>query len=143
MQANPHKVQGISSGRKGNNIITEFTFDNPTIHCDDPVLLLGVEFDHLLTFNKQLAVLKRLGHLLTLKGKLAIFKSFFECNFNYCQLIWHFCSQANSNKLEKIQEMALRFIYNNYFSTHSDLLKLSALSTSLVPPRKNVKTHGN
>ena len=136
MQANPDKLQAISFGRKGNNIITDFTFDNTTINCDYSVLLLGVEFDHLLTFNnhiagicrksaRQLAVLKRLGHLLTLKGKLPIYKSFIECNFNYCPLIWHFCSQANTNKLEKIQERAILFIYNNYSSSHSDLLKLS------------------
>ena len=72
---------------------------------------------------RQLAVLKRIGHLLTIKGKLAIFNSFIESNFNYCPLIWHFCSQTNTKKLEKIQERALRFIYNNYSSTHNDLLK--------------------
>ena len=136
MHANPDKCQAISFGRNGNNIITDFTFDNTTIHSDDSVLLLGVAFVNLLTLNnhiagicrksaRHLAVLKRLGHMLTLKGKLAIFKSFIECNFNYCPLIWLFCSQANTNKLEKIQERALRFIYSNYSSTHINLLKLS------------------
>ena len=83
MQANPVKFQAISLGRNVNNIITDVTFDNTTIHCDDSVLLLGVEFDHLLTFNnhiagicrkcaRQLAVLKRLCHMLTLTGKFAI-----------------------------------------------------------------------
>ena len=72
---------------------------------------------------RQLAVLKRLGHLLTRQGKLAIFKSFITSNFNYCPLIWHFCSQSSTKKLEKIQERALRFIYNDYSSTHHDLLK--------------------
>ena len=121
IQTNPDNFQENGFGRNGNNIITYFTVENTTIHCDDSVLFLGVECDHLLTFNnhiagicmksaRQLAVLKRLGHLLTLKGKLAIFKSFIECNFNYCRLIWHFCIQANTNKLEKIQERALRFI---------------------------------
>ena len=95
--------------------------DNKTIHCDDSVTLLGIEFDNMLTFNnhiasmckkaaRQLAVLKRIGHLLTIKGKLAIFNSIIESNFNYCPLIWHFCSQTNNNKIEKIQERALRFI---------------------------------
>ena len=42
---------------------------------------------------------------------------------NYCPLIWHFCNQTNTKKLEKIQERALRFIYNNYSSTHNDLLR--------------------
>ena len=42
MQANPDKFQAIRFGRNGSSIITEFTFDNTTIHCDDSVLLLGV-----------------------------------------------------------------------------------------------------
>ena len=37
--------------------------------------------------------------------------------------MWHFCSQTNTKKLAKIQKRALRFIYNNYSSTHNDLLK--------------------
>ena len=39
-------------------------------------------------------------------------------NFNYCPLIWHFCSQSSTTKLEKNQERALRLIYNDYSSTH-------------------------
>ena len=69
---------------------------------------------------RQLAVLKRLGHLLTLQGKVAILKSFISSNFNYCPLIWHFCSQCNTNKLEKVQERALRFVYND---SYADLFK--------------------
>ena len=133
MQTNPDKFQAISFGKKGISAITELIIDNKTIHCDDSVTLLGIEFDNMLTFNnhlasmckkaaRQLAVLKRIGHLLTIKGKLAIFNSFIESNFNYCPLIWHFCSQTNTIKIEKIQERALRFIYNNYSSTHNDLL---------------------
>ena len=95
MKANPDKFQAISFGKKGNQQITEFTLGNTQIQCEDSVVLLGIEIDHLLTFNKhiteickksarQLAVLKRLGHLLTIKGKLAIFHSFIASNFNYC-----------------------------------------------------------
>ena len=54
---------------------------------------------------------------------IPIFKSFIASNFNYCPLIWHFCSQSNTNKLENIQKRALRFIYNNYTSSHADLLR--------------------
>ena len=134
MKANPSKFQAISFGKRGTRDITNFTFENTTIHCENSVVLLGIEIDHSLTFNthianickksaRQLAVLKRLGHLLTRQGKLAIFKSFITSNFNYCPLIWHFCSQSSTKKLEKIQERALRFIYNDYSSTHHDLLK--------------------
>ena len=134
MKANPSKFQAISFGKRGTRDITNFTFENTTIHCENSVVLLGIEIDHSLTFNthianickkaaRQLAVLKRLGHLLTRQGKLAIFISFITSNFNYCPLIWHFCSQSSTKKLEKIQERALRFIYNDYSSTHHDLLK--------------------
>ena len=136
MKANPDKFQAISFGKKGNQQITDFTLGNTNIQCEDSVVLLGIEIDHLLTFNnhiteickksaRQLAVLKRLGHLLTIKGKLAIFHSFIASNFNYCPLIWHFCSQSNTNKLENIQKRALRFIYNNYTSSHADLLRIA------------------
>ena len=112
MKANPYKFQAISFGKRGTRDITNFTFENTTIHCENSVVLLCIEIDHSLTFNthitnickkaaRQLAVLKRLGHFLTRQGKLAIFKSFITSNFNYCPLIWHFCSQSSINKLEK------------------------------------------
>ena len=146
MKANPDKFQAISFGKKGNRQITDFTFGDTTIQCEDSVILLGIEIDHLLTFNKhiteickksarQLAVLKRIGHLLTIKGKIAIFKYFIASNFNYCPLIWQFCSQSNTNKLENIQKRALRFIYNNYTSSHADHLRATGteyLHTNIV-----------
>ena len=132
MKANPSKFQAISFGKRGTKDITNFTFENTTIHCENSFVLLGIEIDHSLTFNthivnifkkaaRQLAVLKHLGHLLT--RQLAIFKSFITSNVNYCPLIWHFCSQSSITQLENIQQRALRFIYNDYSSTHHDLLK--------------------
>ena len=113
----------------------KITFENTTIHCENSVVLLGIEIDHSLTFNthianickkaaRQLAVLKRLGHLLTRQGKLAIFKSFITSNFNYCPLIWHFCSQSSTKNTEhlhvkRIKEMACEVfkIVNNIAPT--------------------------
>ena len=128
MKANPDKFQAISFGKSGNRDIRHFTCDSMYVSCEDSVSLLGVNFDHLLTFNNHiteickeaarlLAVLRRIGHFLTVQGKLTIYKSFIMSNFNYCPLSWHFCSQASTNKLEKNQERALRFIYNDRSST--------------------------
>jgi hypothetical protein len=44
-------------------------------------------------------------------------------NFNFCPLAWHFCNKSNTSKLEKIQERALRFIYEDYESTYDELLE--------------------
>jgi hypothetical protein len=40
-------------------------------------------------------------------------------------LAWHFCSKANTIKLEKIQERALGFIYEDYNSTYEELLHIA------------------
>ena len=74
--------------------------------------LSDIEIDHSLTFNTHfanickkaaihLAILKRLGHLLTRQGKLAIFKSFITSNFNYCPLIWHFLANLPHKKFKR------------------------------------------
>ena len=47
-------------------------------------------------------------------------------NFNYCPLTWHFCSQASTNKMAKIQERALRFTCNDFTSNIETLLVLKS-----------------
>ena len=79
--------------------------------------------------SKQLAVLKRIGRFLTKQGKMTIYISFIASNFNYCPLAWHFCSTSSTNKLEKIQERALRFINNDFTSSLQALLT----STNTTP----------
>ena len=79
--------------------------------------------------SKQLAVLKRLGRFLTKRGKLTIYNSFIVSNFNCCPLTWHFCSTPSTNKIEKVQERALRFVNIDFTSSRQDLL----FSTSTAP----------
>ena len=74
------------------------------------------------TASKQLAVLKRIGRLLTKQGKMVIYNSFIASNFSYCPLAWHFCSSA-TNTLAKVQERELRFINNDFTSSLPDLVK--------------------
>ena len=136
MKANPDKFQDIYIGQKSHDSISSFKLNDTIIKCDDNVTLLGVNIDFMLNLNdhisdicrkasQQLAVLKRIGRFLTKHGKLTIFKSFIMSNFNYCPLTWHFCSEASTNKMEKIQEMALRFICNDFTSNIETLLVLN------------------
>ena len=48
-------------------------------------------------------------------------------NFNYCPLTWHFTNESNTRKIEKIQERALRFIYDDFCSSYDKLLEKSGL----------------
>ena len=48
--------------------------------------------------------------------------SFVFLNFNYSPLVWHFSFAALPQKIEKIQECALRLLYNNSYSSYNSLL---------------------
>ena len=53
-------------------------------------------------------------------------------NFNYCPLVWHFCGQVNNQKLEQIQERALRILFADYNSSYLELLKRAGTTTLLI-----------
>ena len=50
---------------------------------------------------------------------------FILSNFNFCPLAWHFCTEKNSKMLEKVQERALRFVYEDYNSSYEELLHIA------------------
>ena len=56
------------------------------------------------------------------KEKEVLVNSFVLSNFNYCPLVWHFCSSKSLKKIEKIQERALRILYNESTSDDNQLL---------------------
>ena len=113
------------------------------------VKLLGINIDDKLNFKqhisdicckagKQLNALRRLSKLLDTKSKLTIFKSFILSNFNYCATVWHFCGKQDAQKLEKIQERALRFVYCDYQSSYQSLLTRSNCETLHISRLKQI-----
>jgi hypothetical protein len=130
MKANPEKFQAIAVGKKTHDKNLKFNLEGIEIECETEVKLLGVTIlDFKLNFNehiskickkasRQLNVLKRIGKHLTRLGKLTIYYSFNMSNFNYCPLVWHFCGEVNTKKVEQIQERALRFIYEDYSASY-------------------------
>ena len=155
MKANPTNFQAFCIGKNAHENIASFKVDSVEIKCEENVTLLGVNIDFMLSLmimwqiyvkkkaSKQLAVLKRLGRFLTKQGKLTIYNSFIVSNFNYCPLAWHFCSMSSTNKMEKVQQRALRFINNDFTSSLQDLLSstrsvlfmqlIRCFSTHLLP----------
>ena len=104
------------------------------INSESSVLLLGLEIDSKLNFDKhisklcnksagQLNALNRLNRYLGFEEKKILINSFIYGNFNYCPLVWHFCSKNSLNKIENIQKRALRFLLNDYESDYKILLK--------------------
>ena len=143
MQANPDKFQAIAVGKRTSSRNPSFDIRNANIKCDDVVKLLGVNLDSNLNFNshissicskaaQQLNILKRIGKNLCRLSRLTIFHSFILSNFSFCPLTWHFCGKSNTDKIEKIQERALRFVYDDYCSSYDQLLSKANLPSLYI-----------
>jgi hypothetical protein len=77
--------------------------------------------------SRQLNVPKRIRKHLSKLGRLTIYHSYIMSNFNYCHVVWHFCGESNTKIMEKKQERALRFIYEDFNSDYDTLLLRSGL----------------
>ncbi len=121
---NRGKLQCMFISNDSNKTIN-VNIDNTVLSPSSNIKVLGVTIDERLTFNehinilcsnaaRQLNAIKCLQYNLDKESKLAIYRSYILSNFNYCPLVWHFCGIHNSRKMEKIQERALRFVYEDY-----------------------------
>ena len=43
--------------------------------------------------------------------------------------MWHFCGKRNTSKIEKLQERALRFVFNDFTNSYENMLKKAELTT--------------
>ena len=141
MQANPNKFQILAVGKKTFDKTMKICIQNSALSCEETVKLLGNEIDYQLNFNihissicrkasQQLNIIKHLGRYLDRLRKFIIFYTFILSNFIFCPLAWHCCIDKNSKKLEKVQERAPRFEYDDYTSSYINLLE-KALVPSL------------
>ena len=101
-----------------------FKCEGTSISLVEEVELLGVTVDDKLKFESQIkkicrkvsqqtAVLKRMKKLLPLKLREKLYRAFISPHFNYCAESWHFCSNRLTGKLEKLNERALHFVYQD------------------------------
>ena len=134
MIVNPDKFQAIVINRKPtDNSTFLLNFDSKNIETTSEVTLLGIDIDKNLTFNShihnltkraagQLNYLCSNSRYLNLDAKRILVESFILANFNYCPLVWYFCSSESKRKQEQIQKRALRFLFNDYESDYEHLL---------------------
>ena len=124
MDANPDKFQCISLDRFGWPPIS-ISVDGNTIPSSDSIEVLGVTLDNSLQYTIHISILcskasiqinamKRIRKYLNTDCRIAMYKSFISSNFSYCPVSWMFCRKRNSDKLEKLQEWALLFVFSDY-----------------------------
>ena len=131
MKMNPDKCHLLISGYK--HEVCFASLDSNIIWEDNTVKLLGITIDRDLKFDthitnicdkasKKLCALMRLSKILSVEKRRALFKAFIESQFKYCPLVWMMHSRDANNKINKIHERALRFVYKDYESTFDELL---------------------
>ena len=110
--------------------------------------LLGLTIDNKLNFEIHInnickvasAKIKGLGRIrnrLNLSQAKILYNSFILSQFNYCCLVWMFCSKTLQNKINQIQKRALRIVYNE---PNLNLDKLVELEKSTTIYIKNIIT---
>ena len=111
-----------------------FIFNNFIFNNSNEEKILGITIDNKLTFKghikilcrkaaQKMGALSRLLNHLSDSQKRSIFNSLIKSQFNYCPLMWMFCSRASNNMINKIHERALRLILNGHTSNFDTLLQ--------------------
>jgi hypothetical protein len=73
--------------------------------------------------SQQLKALFRFKSMIGAAEKETLYRTFIVSNFNFCPVVWNFCSKQSARKIEKIQERALRYMTGNLTMNYEELLK--------------------
>jgi hypothetical protein len=134
MITNPEKFHALLLTKNMVNTAgSKLCVQNKEIYSENWITLLGIKIDSRVTFDQhiseicrkvsaQLNALIRLKSNLTCQSRKVLVQSYIYANFNYCPLVWHCSSAKTLTKIEKIQERALRFVYDNYTDSYGQLL---------------------
>ena len=144
MIVNPNKFQAIVV-KRNNKMKDSYSLNikQEVINSENSVKLLGVETDDKFSFEKhistlvkkasnQLNAISRIQTFMGFKEKEILLNSFVYSNFNYCPIVSHFCSAKSVKQIERIQERALRILYNDFSSDNDSILNKSGKSTMEV-----------
>ena len=137
MKVNVSKFQPIILKPKGSISDVELHVSGHSLKPVSSVKMLGVQIDERLSFDDhistlcamashQISALRRIVKYPTLENRMAIYNAFIASNFDYCNTVWHFCSNRSLYKLAKLHKQVLRVVLNDYsssyFSIYRDLL---------------------
>ena len=129
--ANPAKFQFILPGSP--NIKTSLNIKGKIIENSSTVKLLGILIDDKLSFlphiqdlsfkaNNKIKALLRLRSNLSQSQADILFNSFVNSIFNYCPLIWMFCSVGAHDIVNKTHYRALKARFFDFHSSYHELL---------------------
>ena len=65
----------------------------------------------------------RVSNFMNMEQRRKIMKAFIASQFGYCPVVWMFHSRMLNNRINKIDERALRIVYKDFSSTFEQLLQ--------------------
>ena len=87
--------------------------------------------------NAKTKALGRIRNRLNLSQAKILYNSFILSQFNYCCLVWMFCSKTLQNKMNQMQKKAIRTVYNEPNLNFDKLVELEKRTTIHI---KNIFT---
>ena len=140
LQVNFDKYQCMLLGHKNKERTVNISIERENVEQSQSIKILGVHLDEQLNFSyhiseickrtsRQVGILNRLRNLIPSNAKLHLYKSAILPHLTYCHLVWHFSRASDRRKLERLQERALRAVFNNKSDTYGFLLQQAKLTT--------------
>ena len=132
MKLNEGKCHLLTFGTSQDD--TKITVGEAIVKESSEEKLLGVTIDKNLNFkshvsnlckkaSQKLHALARVSAFMNPDELRLLMNSFIKSQFSYCPLIWMFHDRGLNAKVDKIQERALRIVYNNSHVDYESLLK--------------------
>ena len=136
----PYKYQCMLLGHKNKERTVNISIERENVEQSQSIKILGVHLDEQLNFSyhiseickrtsRQVGILNRLRNLIPSNAKLHLYKSAILPHLTYCHLVWHFSRASDRRKLERLQERALRAVFNSKSDTYGFLLQQAKLTT--------------
>ena len=86
--------------------------------------LLGVKFDHKLSFDdhisklckkvsRKIHALSRVASYINVSKRRILMNAFLKSQFSYCSLVWMCHSRATNDKINRLHKRCLRIIYSD------------------------------
>ena len=132
MKLNEEKCHLLIAGHKYENIWA--MVGNSRIWESQKEKLLGVHIDNDLNFKyhidqickkagNKLSALARVRHHFSFEKRRMLMKTFIESQFAYCPLVWMFHGRVINSRINRLQERAIRIVYDDQTSSFEDLLE--------------------
>ena len=122
MVLNAGKCHFMCLGKNTEN--ETFTFKDTIMNNSKEEKILGVIIDNRLTFSshirelckkasQKISALSRISNQLNDSEKVLLFNAVVKSQFNYCPLVWMFCSRTSNSMINRVHERALRVILDD------------------------------